>query len=164
MIVLDRFQRDVLRHELVEHDLETLRDAPAYASNPANLGALGAWRERVDIALRLLDDLGWSIYDERARFEVTAPRDRLAGWLRDRLRDTQNCIRDEVEGDYEYFRKYGATDSAIAEMEADTRAQIDVDLDLIHVCGDVLAALGTTADQAEPDVTLRHMAPQGGRS
>jgi hypothetical protein len=87
-VTVSRAERDALHTEL----------SAALDGEPPDLRsdeAAHRYQQRLDVTIRLLDQLGWDLVDERESFVVTAPEAALRRWLGDVRASYARCVRAE---------------------------------------------------------------------
>ncbi len=141
-VTVSREQRDVLRGELALEVGCVLDDLRGPASNGASLNQLADLRQRAEVGMRLLDDLGWELHGSRDTYSLSVPRDPLNAWLRWRRAQIASCLEDAAQNLADPWRAWGRYPQVdLAEEVTYQRQSCDRDLDMLAVCDLLLGQL-----------------------
>jgi hypothetical protein len=102
MTSITREQRDALRLEILD-GLYAIGDL-SIALNQQDYEQAQRYRQRFEDEMRLLDDLGWTEEDERARFELTLPAEQLKPTLKRMSEQAEGAIQ-QFEQDWREGRE-----------------------------------------------------------
>lgn len=156
-VPVSRTERDALHPELTFGLYGT---APDLASREQATD----YRARLDLLIRLHDDLGWSTDDPRQRFTLTGEPDSLRRWLNAVRRAAERAIADEHHALQALLDEPSCEDWPAAVREA--KAVIDGDLETIHACDAIVRRLPAEAKPQRPHASRwrRRSAPLAGAS
>lgn len=134
-VTVTRAERDALHPELT---FGLYGAAPDLGSREQAVD----YRDRLELVIRLHDDLGWASEDDRRRFSITADPGALRRWLTDVRSAAERAVRDEHHSLQALLEDASPGDhDARTTAVREAKALIDGDLETIHACDAILARL-----------------------